>query len=379
MSASRHDRLPVVDVLKALACLAIVLHHLAFYGPMADRAARLAPDLVAWFAQHGRLAVQVFLVVGGFLAARALAPEGRLVSGAPLRLVAKRYARLAIPYVCVLALAVAAAGLARALMDHPSVPAAPSAAQLLAHVLLLQDVLGIEALSAGLWYVAIDFQLFAMFVLMLWLGTRRDSRRAGGEWVGPALVAALGCASLFVFNRVAALDVWAPYFFASYAMGAIAYWISSGRETRSLWLVPLVLVTLAALALELRPRIAVALGVTVVLAVSARGWMPAAWAARPVFRRIAGISYSVFLVHFPVCLVVNAVWTRFLPEDSWVDALGLLVALVASVAAGALFHRHIESRGAALAARAGSLARRLRIRPRLTTRPGERAAMSPRV
>ena len=35
---------------------------------------------------------------------------------------------------------------------------------------MLQDVLGVEALSAGAWYVAIDLQLHAMALALLWHG-----------------------------------------------------------------------------------------------------------------------------------------------------------------------------------------------------------------
>ncbi len=350
MPASTPDRLALVDAFKAVACLVIVLHHLAFYGPMAHRAAVLAPDLVAAFAQHGRLAVQVFLVVGGFLAARALAPRGRLVAVSPVRLLARRYARLAIPYFLAAALAVAGAWVARGLMDDPSVPASPSAAQLLAHALLLQDVLGFDSLAAGLWYVAIDFQLFVLLVAVLWLGARLGGARAGGEWLGPVLVAALGCVSLFFFNRVAALDAWAPYFFVSYAMGAIVYWITRSGRSAALWLIPLVLATLAALELHFRSRVAFALGVALVLAFGTRGWLPVAWAQGRAFRQLGSISYSVFLLHFPVCLVVTGLWVRLLPAGPWVQALGVLVAWSASVLAGWLFYRHVESRSAALAA-----------------------------
>jgi peptidoglycan/LPS O-acetylase OafA/YrhL len=350
MTELRSDRLALVDALKATACLAIVLHHLAFYGPMSDRAETLAPSLVAWLSQHARLAVQVFLVVAGFLAARALAPEGRLLTAQPIGTVLRRYVRLAVPYLAAVAVAIPAAALARSLMGHHSVPAAPSLAQLAAHALLLQDVLGFESLSAGFWYVAIDFQLFAMLVALLWIAQRTGGQGARSRWLGPALVAALACASVFSFNRIAALDAWAPYFFASYGLGAIAYWITRGRGIAALWLLPLVLVTLAALELEFRVRIVVALVVALLLAGAARGWMPTAWAEHGVFGRLARISYSIFLVHFPVCLVVNAVWVRLLPPDAWVHALGIVAAFGASVLAGALLYRHVESRSEAVLA-----------------------------
>ena len=63
--------------------MVIVLHHLAFYGPMSDHAAPLMPGLIHWLADPARMVVQVFLVVGGYLAALSLAPEGQL--RAPMR------------------------------------------------------------------------------------------------------------------------------------------------------------------------------------------------------------------------------------------------------------------------------------------------------
>ena len=68
--------MPLSDVLKGLSCVLIVGHHLAFYGPRSDAALPLAPQLIAWLSDYGRLAVQVFLVVAGYLAASGLAPAG---------------------------------------------------------------------------------------------------------------------------------------------------------------------------------------------------------------------------------------------------------------------------------------------------------------
>lgn len=64
---SANTRLPLVDALKAIASQLIVLHHLAFYGPMSDVAFPLAPSAISWLSEYGRMAVQVFLVIGGFL------------------------------------------------------------------------------------------------------------------------------------------------------------------------------------------------------------------------------------------------------------------------------------------------------------------------
>lgn len=61
-------------------------------------------------------------------------------------------------------------------------------------------------------------------------------------------------------------------------------------------------------------------------------------------------SYAVFLVHFPICLIVNAIFTRFAPAQPRVQAAGMLLSWIASVVAGTAFHRWIELPLARLAA-----------------------------
>ena len=96
--SSATSRTPLIDVAKGLACVMIVWHHLAFYGPMSDIAQPLAPQLVAWLYDHGRMAVQVFLVLGGYLATASLAPQGVARFDRAGAAVAKRFVRLVVPY-----------------------------------------------------------------------------------------------------------------------------------------------------------------------------------------------------------------------------------------------------------------------------------------
>lgn len=243
--------MPIIDTLRALASQLIVLHHLAFYGPLSDAAHGLAPDLFDWLYDNARMAVQAFLVIGGFLVAATLAPGGVPAIEQPLGLVWRRYRRLAMPYLAALALAIACAALARTWVVMDSTPAFPSVPQLLAHALLLQNLLGYEALSAGIWYVAIDFQLYAMMVALLWLAPRIAPASGGCRYPAPALIAALAIASLFYFNRNAAWDDWALYFFGAYGLGASAFW-ASGRTRSMSWLAVMLAIGLAALMMDFR-------------------------------------------------------------------------------------------------------------------------------
>jgi peptidoglycan/LPS O-acetylase OafA/YrhL len=101
--------------------------------------------------------------------------------------------------------------------------------------------------------------------------------------------------------------------------------------------------TLLALALDFRSRIAVALVVACVLFLFGRiklaDYRSQGWA---LVHRMATISFSVFLVHFPVCLVVNAGFTRFVSDQPHEQAFGVLVAWIASLAGGAAFYRWVE-------------------------------------
>ncbi len=338
-------RFPLIDAFKAVASQLIVLHHLAFYGPMSDLAQPLAPWVMGWLSQDARMAVQVFLVIGGFLAARSLAPNGVLVDTAsPLALLRSRYLKLVPPYAAALLVAVACAALARAWMTHDATPQPPGLWQIAVHLLLLHDVLEVEALSAGVWYVAIDFQLFALLTGVLWLARRLGHGEAGlasAVGVGAVLVAMLASASLLHFNRYPDWDVWALYFAGAYGLGVLAYWLSD-RSRSHAWLIALAVVTTAALAVEFRTRIALALSVALLLAWGRRAQFIDRWPNNRALAYLGKISYAVFLLNFPVALVVNAAFARFAPAQPAWQMLGLLLAWLLVNMAGAAFHRWVE-------------------------------------
>jgi peptidoglycan/LPS O-acetylase OafA/YrhL len=333
------ERLALVDVLKAFASQLIVWHHLALYGPLAESGHALLPTLMGWVGGDARMVVQVFLVVAGFLTARSLAPTGRL-QGKPLALITGRYRRLVGPYLAALVLSLACAALARQWMVDDATPAAPSIPQLAAHALLLQDLLDHEALSAGVWYVAIDFQLFVVFVLVAWACRCALPERwsAAGLFSAAAL---LGLASMLGFNRDPAWDAWALYFFGAYALGLMAWWTSGPRVP---WQAGAIVAAAALLAwwIDPRPRLMVALICATLLCLARRSGHLSQWGAGPLTAWLGRISYAVFLVHFPILLVVNAAFVRWLPDSPAVHAAGLLTAWAASLAVGEAFNRWVE-------------------------------------
>jgi peptidoglycan/LPS O-acetylase OafA/YrhL len=335
----------LINLLKVGAAQLIVLHHLAFYGPMADHARSVMPALIDWLDSYARIAVQVFLVIGGFLVAKSLSPQGHPRLTNPLGTIWRRYAKLAPPFLVAMLLAIGASAWAGTWMTHDSISAPPDMLQLGAHALLLHSVLGYESLSAGAWYVAIDFQLYAVMTLLLWLSGRLAGNRLL-PWLMPVVIMVGVSTSLLHFNRDADWDVWAPYFFGSYGLGIMAWWASDPTRRPgavALLLVMILLPTLAALVLDFRSRIAVAVAVACVLFLFGRA-RPTSYSGRGLsfLNGLGRISYSVFLIHFPVCLMVNAAFTRFIPAQPHLQAVGMLIAWAASLAAGAAFFRWVE-------------------------------------
>ncbi|OEZ57569.1 acyltransferase [Duganella sp. HH105] len=335
----------LINLLKVGAAQLIVLHHLAFYGPMSDHVRPLLPALMDWLGSSARIAVQVFLVIGGFLAAKSLSPSGRPGMDYPLGVVWRRYVKLAPPFIAATLLAAAASSLAAGWMNHTSISAPATLSQLSAHALLLHGVLGYPSLSAGAWYVAIDFQLYALTALALWVG----GRVAGGRprpWLMPCL-AALGLTlSLLHFNLDADWDNWAPYFFGSYGLGMMAWWASDRCRKPgavALLLAMALLPVAVALFLDFRSRVALALVVACLLFLFGRAETVATGRAWSAVNGLGKISYSVFLIHFPVCLLVNAAFTRLAPAEPLWQGLGMLTAWAASLAAGAVFFRWVET------------------------------------
>jgi len=264
-------------------------------------------DVVALLHDEGRLAVQPFLVVGGFLAAQSL---GRQAGPELAPLIWRRYLRLAPQLLLSLLLVVGVTWwLGHELAHEDWLSPLPSAGVFLAHLFFLQDVLGIEAMSAGVWYVAIDLQLFALFVLLTQVSRRMSVPLANTN--APALVAAATVASIHVFSKVSSLDIWAIFYLSAYGLGALVSWARESASARKwLWItLALLLIDWAA---DPRPRPILALTTAISLfALSHLRWNdPRAWLAKAI-RYLSDVSYSTFVSHFAVIIAISGLWERF--------------------------------------------------------------------
>jgi peptidoglycan/LPS O-acetylase OafA/YrhL len=192
-----------------------------------------------------------------------------------------------------------------------------------------------------------------LLLITLWLARRTLPNVPNA---GSILVSVLTIASLYFFNRDDALDNWAIYFFGAYGLGALIHW--TVREKRGMgWLALIVAIAAGALAVDFRLRIAVALVTAIALGIARYTGFIKKWPQSRSVAWLGKISYSIFLVHYPICLVVNAMFERFVPHAPTFQAMGMVLAWGTSIAGGAFFFKFVECRAQLLLANGNQVLR----------------------
>lgn len=127
------------------------------------------PLTMAWLFDYGRYAVQVFLVMAGYLAAQSLSrfADTRFSASNLIKVIFNRYLRLFFPYAIALLLTIACAYIARFWVNDEFIGESETLAQFLAHLFFIQGILGLDSISAGAWYIAIDWQLYSVLAVLL--------------------------------------------------------------------------------------------------------------------------------------------------------------------------------------------------------------------
>ena len=337
------SRSMTVDFLKAVASQFIVLHHLVAYGPLSEQVRKAAPRYIDWMYDYGRWAPQVFLVIAGFLVARGCAPSGVWTGGTLWQAVKNRYLRLILPYIAALILAVVVAAIVRPWLVGDMTPPPPTWQQWAAHLLLAQNLMNYDALSAGVWYIAIDFQLFVMMTMLLWVGKLSLASSSRWKFLPLTLIGIGMSASLLFFNRHDSLNDYAIYFFGTYSLGAVAYWLGQAPLRKAYgWLLAVAFLVVIALMLEFRGRLVLASIVALMLFCQQRHFWHGRWFFQKQITLLGKISYALFLVHFPILLLANMVCVRWDIHRHGSSTACATAAWLTSIGVAWLFHRWVE-------------------------------------
>ncbi len=312
VAQERRRRLIGLDGMRGLAALAVVFHHcylLAFpgYPKMAG------PWWAAWLT-YGHFAVVIFIVLSGFSLAVSPARSGWQLGG-KAKFARRRAWRILPPYWAALAFSLA---IAWAVIPQPG-ELAPTAKSVVVNGLLLQDITGAPTPNGAFWSIAVEAQLYIVFPLMLLL-LRRGSTAVMLSVVG-TVVALIGILAPST-PAVADLLRLTPQFAVLFAMGAAAAGVLAVADWRMRvpWAWLAAIVAAATVWLIVREGsvwtvahffwVDILLGTAVALLLAAAGnGRPAPLLGllntRPL-RSLGSFSYSLYLVHAPIVVVVYA-------------------------------------------------------------------------
>ena len=346
----------LVDFLKTFAALIIILHHFSSYGQIAEDARLTLPGLMTWLFEYGRYAVQIFLVMGGYLAAQSLTRSTDLRNARNLlKVIFNRYLRLFAPYVVALILTITCAWIARFWVQDEFVGESETLGQFLAHLFFLQGILGLDSISAGVWYVAIDWQLYAILAIMLGMFPGFRSL----IWI----LLLLCVASLLFFNRSGAYENYFIYFIGAYGLGVLAQLCKNYPDTQvnrfaKIMFIGVGVVIVVSSFHQIWPRNILAYLVAIALIL----WGDSAYKdqkqdqKRPQHQsrkhKLVNVilwgsrrSYCAFLIHFSFILLANTLyiaWGMSTFHDGVMALALMLVAVVASWLTATYLYRWVE-------------------------------------
>lgn len=343
--ARQPQRFQTVDALRGLAALAVVFYHVQ--GALSRGTQSWLPDPLRRFAEGGHFGVNVFFVLSGFVIARSVR-NGLMTVGYLGRFTLRRSIRLDPPYWTAIALEVLLIYLGLALFPSLATPV-PSAAQLIAHLVYLQDILGYGHLIAIFWTLCYEFQFYLTFVGILvtghlltqWAGRRVATAALVLLFTG-LFLASIGAHHGWITGvpRGVALDRWYEFF-----TGVVAWWVVSGvlplAALPGAWAVNALLMGHPDALVEM----VLIAGVSTLCLLGARyPSFDSRFRARPL-QFLGAISYSLYLYHASVGWRVVSLAQHF-AGNSLPPLLGIatwLAAVGAPIVVGYLGWRFIES------------------------------------
>jgi peptidoglycan/LPS O-acetylase OafA/YrhL len=343
-------RIAGLDGLRGLAALYVVLFHCWLYS-FIGFPRNTGPAWTGWLL-HGRLAVVFFLLVSGFSLAVTAASRGWELGGVR-RFLRRRAWRILPPYWAALALSLLVAW---TLDPAPREPQ-PTERTVVVYGALLQDLVAERTPNAAFWSIAVEGQLYLLFPLLLLV-----RRRLGAVVMLAAVtlpVAGYGILAPGGTPEEGA-NLLTPHLAPVFAAGIVTAGIVVARDrVRRLpwpWLATLAAAPVLLLIVAkgsvwtvghyfwIDLAVVPAMAFLVAGVASGRpGALVRLLSTRPL-RTLGGFSYSLYLIHVPIVMVVARQVTPELLDPFGIRAFALTLALAvpATLLASWLFAKTFE-------------------------------------
>jgi peptidoglycan/LPS O-acetylase OafA/YrhL len=381
-----------IDSLRGIAALGVACYHILRYAPLNDRAREILPQWLQIPIDHGWVGVQVFFVISGFVIAYSVR-GAKVTPGYLANYALRRSVRLDPPYwTTILFVLFLHATWHLHLgwespLDIPTKFESTVSWKLVGlHLVYMQEIFGHENLSAGFWSLCIEIQFYLLFVSGLGIAQclpmkNRQSAADAGPLSLFAVFGPLALLSLYLWNRQGVYDneMWIIRYFSMFFLGTAVWWTIDQRIPHwSFWLYVAAFVVRIGWSasqfsidwnhLQIRlpdgspwfiwsDKLTIALTIALLagLATYTAGRLGklGSWLNFQPLQYLGKISYSLYLIHFPISHVVKTIGQRLSGDNAspLVALLWLLLSLAASIATADVMYRWIEAPSVRLASR----------------------------
>jgi peptidoglycan/LPS O-acetylase OafA/YrhL len=349
-AGSSGSRFAFIDGLRGLAALSIVLFHIWWYEPDPRATLEMAPQFINEALRGTRAAVQVLLVISGFVIAYTLRNSWFTVSEV-WSFLGRRLVRLVPPYWVALMFVL----LTDLFCQEFGLPA-PNEGQLTAvrtaaHMAFLQDVFELDPMGAGMWTLCIEMQFYVLAILGWGVAQRLFARPVEDEPrpTSTSLIlvfAPLAFASLFYWRSLDSTDPWVIRFVWMFFLGMATWWTLDKTMPSSVYvLVAVVAAVELAIDPDWRYRNGVALATALAIFAAGSWGTLNSWLNYQPLQYLGRISYSLYLIHFPVFHLIASVGWKLCDENPspWQAFLILASAVPASIAAAQVLYYFVEA------------------------------------
>ncbi|QJU59809.1 acyltransferase [Sphingomonas sp. AP4-R1] len=330
---------PLIQALRGIAALGVLLFHAREGGHIPALVSALPDRLDLILFRSGHYGVPIFFALSGFVIAHSLRDvtlSGRFLG----RFILRRSIRLDPPYWGAIVIVILFGWLSARVHHEPFVP--PSVAQVAAHVVYLQGILGQPGLNPAFWTLTYEVQFYLFFVSLLVLAARLVRMGVPAAmpiaWVVMTALALVAAAqSLPTMPDGLFVTLWPDFF-----VGVLAYWAVFRRDARialALLIVPLMLV--GPWQEDAFFGRASALTALVLLATTRTGYADRGLDWRWL-QFLGAISYSLYLLHNSLTGAAGMLAHRAAGSGLAADLIVLAAILVASIGGAALYWWVVE-------------------------------------
>jgi len=345
------QRFTLIDGLRGIAALLVVIGHLSL--TVESTFSTQLPAFVNSLFKSGHWGVEIFFVISGFVIAHSVR-KGTWTLRYLAEFAFRRSIRLDPPYWTVIAIEIVLIYLSLYFFPDLGTPI-PTTAQVAAHLIYMQELLGLGHLLPIFWTLCYEVQFYLVLVGSLVLYTTIKSFKGDDSKLAfttfSILSIILFVISLGIYLQMLPasmpglfIDRWHQFF-----LGAFAWWCSCSRGPRWLfilaWAFTLFSLFFAPESADARVgSTLVILCISMLVYAGALTNNLARWLNSPVLLFMGSISYGVYLVHLPIGWRLISLEQKLLGEDMslTVASLALVSGIAISILAAWLLHIWIE-------------------------------------